>query len=485
MEENRPVKKRDTYKRIITFSEGIILLAIEMYMFGVMWYEYYSDFIGIPFFRRGNWAVIGMYGLIVFLFTKLYGGYKVGFLRVMDVLYSQILSLLCANIVAYVQLCIICRDYVRPLMLIRLTVLEIVVILLWVFVCRFLYSKFYPPRHLLLVYGYKTPVEFIDKINARKDKYIIEDRVHVSEGEKVLKEKILQSEGVIICETKAYIRNELVKFCFEHSVRSYVVPKLSDIIILGSEQIHLFDTPLMLSRNQGLTGEDMIGKRALDIICALILIIISSPFMLIIAIGIKVYDGGPILYKQDRLTINGKIFKILKFRSMRMDSEVNGAQLAKKDDDRITPVGKVIRKLHLDELPQVFNILKGDMSMVGPRPERPEIAELYRKELPEFDYRLKMKAGLTGYAQVYGKYNTTPRDKVKLDLTYYERYSIWLDIKLILLTFKILFQKENTEGIESDQTTAIRVGKGKQAATARTEMPKKPDNLDEVEDSFY
>lgn len=490
MEKNKHVRKRDIYKRIIAFSEGIVLLALETLLFAVMWYKYYADTIVLPFWNRGNWAVIGLYTLLVFLFTKLYGGYRVGYQRVMDELYSQILSLICANVVAYFVLCMIAREYIKPLILVYLTLMEIVLILLWVFGCRMLYKKVYPPRHLLLVYGYKTPVEFIEKINARKDKYIIEDYIHVSEGEKALKEKILQYEGVIICETKAYIRNELVKYCFENSIRSYVVPKLSDIIILGTEQIHLFDTPLLLSKNQGFTGEDVIGKRILDLVCATILTIISSPFMLIIAAAIKIYDGGPVFYKQDRLTINGQVFKIIKFRSMRLDSETGGAQLARKDDDRITPVGKVIRKLHLDELPQLFNILKGDMSMVGPRPERPEIAELYRKEFPEFDYRLKMKAGLTGYAQVYGKYNTTPRDKVKLDLTYYETYSIWLDIKLMLLTFKILFQKENTEGINENQTTAIRVEKGKKAEPVKlrsdiTEMPEKPADYDESEDAFY
>ena len=245
------------------------------------------------------------------------------------------------------------------------------------------------------------------------------------------------------------------------------------------ERIHLFDTPLLLSRNRGLSGEDVIGKRILDIICAIILLVLFSPFMIIIALCIKLYDGGPVFYKQDRLTLNGRVFKIYKFRSMRMDSEKAGAQLAKKNDDRITPVGKVIRSLHLDELPQIFNILKGDMSMVGPRPERPEIAALYREEFPEFDYRLKMKAGLTGYAQVYGKYNTTPRDKVKLDLTYYEQYSVWLDIKLILLTFKILFQKENTEGIDANMTTAIR-----EDVKKRVKKNEKPADFDETTDSF-
>lgn len=162
----------------------------------------------------------------------------------------------------------------------------------------------------------------------------------------------------------------------------------------------------------------------------------------------------PCFTGQPRLTKDGKVFNVLKFRSMRVDSEKKGARLAMKNDDRVTPVGKVIRNIHFDELPQIFNILKGDMSLVGPRPERPEIAAQYKREIPEFDYRLKVKAGLTGFAQVYGKYNTTPYDKLKLDLTYIETYSFVLDIKLLFLTFKILFQKENTEGVEQWQVTA-------------------------------
>lgn len=183
--------------------------------------------------------------------------------------------------------------------------------------------------------------------------------------------------------------------------------------------------------------------------------------MLLIAIAIKIYDGGPVFYKQPRLTRDNQIFMILKFRSMKIDSEEQGAQLAKKKDDRVTPVGRVIRRIHFDELPQIFNILKGDMSLVGPRPERPEIATLYGDIIPEFEYRLKVKAGLTGYAQVYGKYNTTPYDKLKLDLTYIETYSLKLDLKLLMLTFKILFQKENTEGLEVWQRTAGQENKNK------------------------
>ena len=192
----------------------------------------------------------------------------------------------------------------------------------------------------------------------------------------------------------------------------------------------------------------------MDIVISLIGIVIASPFMLVIVLAIKLYDHGPILYKQERLTKDGQPFMIYKFRSMTVHSEDAGARLAAKGDARVTPVGRVIRAIHFDELPQLFNILKGEMSVVGPRPERQIIADQYTEEIPEFVLRLKVKAGLTGYAQVYGKYNTTPYDKLKLDLTYIENYSVWMDIKILFLTFKILFVRENTEGVDENQTTA-------------------------------
>ena len=225
----------------------------------------------------------------------------------------------------------------------------------------------------------------------------------------------------------------------------------------SSEQLNVFDTPIFLIREYELTVEQRFIKRMIDIICSLILLIVASPFMLITAIAVKAYDGGPVLYKQVRCTRGEREFHILKFRSMRVDAEKDGvARLAAKNDSRITPVGKFIRKVRLDELPQLFNILKGDMSFIGPRPERPEIIAQYKEDMPEFVFRMKVKAGLAGYAQVYGKYNTTPYDKLKLDLTYIENYTVWLDIKLMLLTLKILFVPESTEGVDANQTTALK-----------------------------
>ena len=177
---------------------------------------------------------------------------------------------------------------------------------------------------------------------------------------------------------------------------------------------------MFLLRNRGLSPENRFAKRLIDILFSGFALIVLSPIMIIVALLIKLYDGGPALFKQKRLTIDGKVFEVYKFRSMIVDAEKDGvARLASKNDDRITPIGKFIRAVRLDELPQLLNILKGDMSIVGPRPERPEIAEEYMKDMPEFAYRLKVKAGLTGYAQILGKYNTTPRDKLLLDCLLY------------------------------------------------------------------
>jgi exopolysaccharide biosynthesis polyprenyl glycosylphosphotransferase len=225
-------------------------------------------------------------------------------------------------------------------------------------------------------------------------------------------------------------------------------------MIRSAERVHLMDTTLLLFRNMGLSADQQVLKRLFDVVMSIVGIIVASPFMLVIALCIKLYDGGPVFFTQDRLTEGGKVFKVYKFRSMRVADESAEYIMTRKNDSRVTPVGKVIRNIHFDELPQLFNILKGDMSIVGPRPECPQLAEEYQEIIPQFHYRLKVKAGLTGYAQVYGKYNTTPYEKLKMDLHYIENYSFFLDLKLIILTVKILFQKENTEGIEDCQKSA-------------------------------
>lgn len=408
------------------------------------------------FFNRGNWAVIGMYVLIMYFFTRTFGGYRIGYLRITDICLSQILAIFCTNVVGYFQVCLIANDYMPVHPMAVLTGAELLVILPGVYIVRFVYTRLYPPRKMIVIYGEHSPKDLIQKINSRKDKYNVCATASVYLGYEELYRRILEYEAVVLCDLPTKMRNPILKFCFDQNKRTYITPKISDIILTGTERIHLFDSPLMLARNRGLTIEQRFVKRSMDIVLSIIAIVISSPILLFIAASIKFYDKGPVFYKQERLTRDGKIFLIIKFRSMRIDSEREGAQLARKDDDRITPVGRIIRRIHFDELPQIFNILKGEMSFVGPRPEREVIAKEYESIIPEFSFRLKVKAGLTGYAQVYGKYNTTPYDKLKLDLTYIESYSFWQDIKLMLMTFKIIFQKENTEGIDKNQITAVK-----------------------------
>ena len=447
------MENRERYKRIIMFLSSVVIVAIETALFAYIWYNFYlsKEVIG-RLFVRGNQVVIGLYVLMLYFFYKIYGGFKVGYLRVFEVIYSQILSVVCVNFITYLQLCLIGRwrlgEHLTPML--AMTGIDLIIVV----IMRFVYTRLYPPRQMLMVYGEHNPGDLRSKLETREDKYAIKEMVPISLGLDAIKEKICGYKAVVIGDIPSHERNVLLKYCFEKDIRCYSIPKLSDIMLRNADDIHLFDTTLLLSRNLRLTAEQLFCKRLVDIVFSLLMLVIASPFMLVIALAIKLYDGGPVLYKQPRLTRDKQIFMILKFRSMKMDSEVKGAQLAKKEDDRITPVGKIIRRIHFDELPQIFNILKGDMSLVGPRPERPEIAAVYCEKIPEFDYRLKVKAGLTGYAQVYGKYNTTPYDKLKLDLTYIETYSLKLDVKLLMLTFKILFQKENTEGVEAWQKTA-------------------------------
>ena len=438
----------------------MVNLAIVTGIYAVAWFSYYHapNVIGRRYFLWGHIAIFSLYAGLAFLFGKVYGAFKVGYLRILDVLLSEVIMILFTNAVTYVQLALIGRwtfgQHLLPIL--QVAGVDLLVVAGWTFLANWLYIKLYPPRELLLIYGYRSPRSIIAKLETRQDKYrVVEIACTEKESDDQIRRKIDRYHAVLIGDIPSAQRNDLLKYCFDKNIRCYSVPKIADIMLRSSETINLFDTALQLNRNRGLSAEQEAGKRLLDIVLGSLMLIVFSPLMLLISFSIWITDRGPVFYRQERLTRNGKVFMIYKFRSMVMESEQKGARLAAKKDSRITPVGRVIRSCHLDELPQLINILKGDMSMVGPRPERPEIAAKYQAVIPEFSYRLKVKAGLTGYAQVYGKYNTTPYDKLKLDLYYICNYSIWMDIRLCLMTFKILFQKENTEGVDPDQVTAV------------------------------
>ncbi len=456
------MKRIESLKRLIILQLSFIGLIIHTAIYAYYWFEDYYPYLRFHgkanFFRNGHLLIILIYFVLLFFFASTYGVLKIGYLKPVDVFISEFFSLLFVNVISYFQISLMANWVVQVKPIAEMMLIQTLFSIVWVFVCNTCYFRAFPPRAILIIHGERPIDDIVAKFESRKEKYKIGKTMNISAGIEDVKKEINGDYGaVVLWDIPVADRNYLLKYCYSRSIRVYMMPKISDVLVKGADQLHLFDTPLYLTREYALKIEQRLAKRMIDLVCSILLLVIASPFMLITAIVIKSYDGGPVFYKQIRCTIDRKEFYILKFRSMRVDAEKDGvARLASKNDSRITPVGKFIRATRIDELPQLLNILRGDMSFIGPRPERPEIIDQYMEEMPEFAFRMKVKAGLAGYAQVYGKYNTTPYDKLKLDLTYIEQYSVWLDLKLMLLTLKILIKPESTEGVDSTQTTAMR-----------------------------
>ncbi len=452
---------KETVKRTVILLWSILGVAILTAIYAYVWTMLIHGRLvwHVKLYFKGHLLMVFVYFVLLFFFDSTFGGLKIGYLKPWDVFFSNVFAIVIVDVVSYLQISLMEIRLFRGDVMLFMALVQVAFAGAWVYLGGRLYHLFFPPRRLLLIYGDHPIDDIRDKFATRKDKYRIEKLMYMGEDEEILYSQMNSKDydGVVLWDIPAQTRNRMLKYMYARNIRVYMMPKISDVIIKGSDPLHLFDTPIFLTREYNLKVEQRFAKRLIDIVFALILSIITSPIMLITAIAIKICDRGPVLYKQIRCTEGGREFKIIKFRSMRVDAEKDGiARLATKGDDRITPVGHFIRAVRIDELPQLFNILKGDMSFIGPRPERPDIIKEYMEEMPEFAFRMRVKAGLAGYAQVYGKYNTTPYDKLKLDLSYIENYSVWMDIKLMILTLKILFSPEATEGVESGQTTAAK-----------------------------
>ena len=449
-------KEKEQYKKLIRSIIVILLVACETIIFMHYWINIYNKYTVFPFFQKGHWMMAAMYIIYQIIFLYIFGGLKVGYLKKANIIFSQVLAMLGSNVVIYLQIVLLSVRFVNIVPMMKATLVDICVVVIVAIISESIFRKLFPPRELIVLYEDYDPDEFIKKMNSRKDKYIIKQKLNVSDGLDKIKKDIIQSQGVVIYDVHSELRNVILKMCYENDIRAYSTTKISDILIRGAESLHLFDTPLLLYRNNGLNFEQRFVKRTMDIVVSLLMLIITSPIFLCAAIAIKMYDGGPVFYRQARYTLNGKVFNIYKFRSMIVDAEKDGkSQPATDHDPRITPVGRVLRATRLDELPQLIDILIGNMSLVGPRPERIEHVDKYSEDIPEFKYRLKVRGGLTGYAQLYGKYNTSPYDKLQLDLIYIQNYSIFLDIRLIFMTLKIMFMKESTEGFSEQQKNEL------------------------------
>ena len=443
--------KDEEKKQIIRRCEAILQIVVFTVLYYFMWKISYSE-MTFPYLGRGKYILMGIYAAFTVILFYYSDSFNYGNAKLSDIIVSQWISIFLVNFITYWQLCLMSNMMISAVPMITLTFVDALVGVGCCYFYNIIYLKNQAPRDLLMVYGNENALRLESKMAVRTDKYHFSEMMSVEEGYEKICEKIQKHDSVLLNDVPAQIRNDVLKYCYTNAIRVYATPKLSDIIMSGADEINLFDTPLRLIKGNGLTLEQRFLKRAMDIVLCSIAMVIAAPIMLIVAIAIKLEDGGPVFFTQKRATIDGKTFDILKFRSMIVDAEKFGEVIPATDrDPRITKVGNIIRATRIDELPQILNILKGEMSIVGPRPERVEHVEKYSKEVPEFSYRLKVKGGLTGYAQIYGKYNTSAYDKLRLDLMYIEKYSLLLDIKLILMTLQIMLRKESTEGFKDDK----------------------------------
>ena len=386
---------------------------------------------------------------------RIYGAFLLDVDRVQCMIYSQMLAAAITDAASFLILWLVMGSAPElPRYLLALP-LQLALAALWGFTAHRWYLRHFPPEPALIVAGNPRDACQLARSRGFSRKYRVVSVLSTAQMLRMPEEALREIDAVFLLETENAWA--VMQRCALNGVRIYRVPLISEIIASCSTGATLFNTPMLRMDGYRPGRLHVAAKRFMDLALVGCMLPLALPVMLAVAAAIRLEDGGPVLYRQERLTQRGKRFDILKFRSMRVNAESDGiARLsAGLRDDRITRVGRVIRRLHLDELPQLFNILKGDMSIVGPRPERPELTEKYTRRFPEFQLRLLVKAGLTGYAQVYGKYNSTPEEKLRMDLMYILRPSVVEDLRIMMATLKVLFLPESAEAAAEGQSAAM------------------------------
>ncbi|MDF2566800.1 MAG: polyprenyl glycosylphosphotransferase [Oscillospiraceae bacterium] len=402
--------------------------------------------------RISRISVISMstFAILGICFIRIYGGFAIGVKKSKEIISSLFLAAMMTDVISYLFLSIMIKDFASIYIAVMALIIQYVLIVCFTRFGNYIYFLINKPEECTVIYSNEELLSaYLSKIGKYKKQWKVSDVVHYTNED--LKQLIRKNNTIFLFDVPRGKRNDIIEYCYKHNKNMYILPDVADVVLKNAKHVLLDDTTVFSSMLSELSLEQRFLKRTMDIVISGIGLIIASPIMIIEAIVIKLYDHGPVFFKQERMTKGGKVFNVIKFRTMVVDAEKNNvAVLSSKNDNRVTPVGKILRATRVDELPQLINIFFGDMSIVGPRPERESIAEEYVKDLPQFKYRLKVKAGLTGLAQILGKYNTTPKDKLTLDLVYIEQYSIWLDLKLMFQTLMVLFKSDSTEGFNED-----------------------------------
>ncbi|HCM92622.1 MAG TPA: polyprenyl glycosylphosphotransferase [Lachnospiraceae bacterium] len=431
--------------------EKSILFALKFLMYAASFATFFLLFAidnrEIIDLSRTAAVTMSTYAIILVLLSGTYGSYDIGKKKDKDILLSLTISGIITDLITYFELTIMKTNEANNAtfkienvgILFSVIIIQFFIHLIFIKLGNSFYFRLNDPEKCLVISPDNNVGRVVAALSDLSRRYSVYDVV--SSNDPKLKDKIVQADTVVMYEVPVDIRKDVIDWCYQNLKNIYYNPNVADILEHNSQQMIMDDISFYAWQFHLISWEQRIVKRLMDIVISTVMLVLLSPVLLISAVCIKKNDGGKVLFRQKRATANGKVFEIYKFRTMRENVE-NRSVI--RDDDRITPVGRVLRKYRIDELPQLLNIVKGDMSLVGPRPEMLENVKDYEKELPEFRYRLRMKAGLTGYAQIFGKYNTSSRDKLMLDLMYIENYSLIRDIQLLFQTVMVIFKAEES-----------------------------------------
>jgi len=438
--------------------ETSIIFLIKTTLYIILFWIFYG------LYARTNWWLLNLsrtsgvtvatYIIMSYMFSNIYGRYDIGKRKSKPIITSLFLTMVFTDVISMFMLSVMNTNdknnktfiLEQPLLLIPILILQFIVILIYTYGGNALYFKLYEPEKCIIITSSQRSLnEIIRGVRKYKLQYKVEKVADYRD--KKLKEYIIGHDTIFVYDVPVKERTEIVEYCYQNMKNVHFNPDMHDVVEKSARHFILDDVSMFGNYSKGLTLEQKFTKRIMDVVISLFALIITSPLLLLSIILIKLEDKGSIIFKQNRATRDGKIFSVYKLRTMKEDVENYSAI---ENDERVTKVGKFLRKYRIDEIPQFYNVLKGDMSVVGPRPEMLANIFNYTSILPEFEYRLRVKAGITGYAQIAGKYNTSPKDKLILDLMYIEEYSFWLDIKLLFQTLIVLFKKDSTEAFRKE-----------------------------------
>ena len=445
--------KRETGSLILFFSKTVLLaIVLAVFYFGQR-FLYYE----VEYYFWGYNVILALYAGIIYLMSRIFSGFNFGNVTLQEIILSWVLCLISANIFQYFILSLLANGLLPVPGILVITLVQMTLVTPFTALIDKIYYRINPAHKSVIIYGNAEKLdEYCSIVTMQRNKFRVDHVVSQNAETGRLLDVIDRSESVFFLGMDEKKQDWLFEYCYLHNKHTYILPTFTSILINTANTLWLSNTPVFSLKSPEPDLSSQMFKRFIDIVISSTGIIISGLFMFGIWLAVRLYDKHPAIYKQVRVTKGGKLFTLYKFRSMRPDAEDDGVpRLAAMDDDRITPFGRFIRKTRLDELPQLFNVLSGSMSIVGPRPERPEIAKQYEEIYPNFAFRTKVKAGITGFAQIYGRYNTSPEEKLFLDIMYIETFSILEDLKLMLQTLKVIFQGSSTEGVEGDSTTAM------------------------------